>query len=112
MKIVEFCRRRLLWLVPIAVCLLLIAPMAFTQRTFSTDWSNQVWVVWQQKLNLQDLGLPSYFIQNRELGAFYPFFAFYGATLFVNTGLLALPLGSVNAVVVIYLGAFLVAYCG
>ena len=50
---------------------------------------------------LQDLGLPSYFMQNRELGAFYPFFAFYGATLFVITGLLALPLGSVNAVVVI-----------
>ena len=86
--------------------------MAFTQRTFSADWTNAVWVAWQQKLNIQDLGHPSYFIQSRELGAFYPFFAFYGATLYVLAGLLAIPIGSINAVVVLYFAAFLTAYCG
>ena len=112
MRIFEFCRRRVLWLIPIGVCLLLIAPMAFTQRTFVPDWTDHVWLVWQQKLNIQDLGHPSYFIQSRELGAFYPFFAFYGATLYVVAGLLALPLGSINAVIVLYFAAFLTAYCG
>ena len=86
--------------------------MAFTERTFVPDWTDHVWLVWQQKLNLQDLGLPSYFIQTKELGAFYPFFAFYGANLYLIAGLIAIPLGSINAVIVIYFAAFLAAYCG
>ncbi|MGA9371335.1 MAG: hypothetical protein WBV53_05760, partial [Solirubrobacterales bacterium] len=110
--IVAFCRRRILWLIPIGVCLLLIAPMAFTQRTFAPDWTGHVWMVWQQKLNIQDLGLPSYFIENKELGAFYPFFAFYGTNIYALGGLLAIPLGSINAVIVLYFAAFLAAYCG
>jgi hypothetical protein len=107
-----FCRRHVLWLIPIAVCLLLIAPMAFTERTFAVDWSDHVWLVWQQKINLQDLGHPSYFIQTRELGAFHPWFAFYGANLSVIAALLALVVGSINSVIALYFAAFLATYCG
>jgi hypothetical protein len=110
--IIDLCRRHLLWLIPISVCLLLIAPMALTDRTFAPDWSDHVWLVWQQKINLQDLGHPSYFIQNHELGSFYPFFAFYGTTLSTIAGTLALAVGSINSVIALYFCAFLAAYGG
>ena len=113
MRIVEFCRRRILWLIPIGVCLLLIAPMAFTQRTFAPDWTDHVWIVWQQKLNIQDLGLPSYFIENKELGAFYPFFAFYGDEPLRARRAACDPAGvDQRCDRPLYFAAFLAAYCG
>jgi hypothetical protein len=105
-------RRHVLWLIPAAVCLVLIAPMAFTDRTFAPDWTDHVWLVWQQKLNLLDLGAPSYFLQTTSLGAYYPFYAFYGGTLYVIGGLLAMLTGSVASVVLLYFAAFAIAYIG
>jgi hypothetical protein len=103
---------RLHWLIPVGVCALLIAPMAFRESTIGGEWSNHVWLVWVQARDIQDFGLPSYFAHTTSHGAFYPFFAFYGGTLYVVGGLLGLVAGAVNSVVLLYLAAFATAYAG
>ena len=107
-RIVEFCRRRVLWLIPIGVCLLLIAPMAFTQRTFSPDWTNHVWVVWQQKLNIQDLGLPELFRPERGArGLLSVLRLLRTPPLFASEDCSRCRWAPINTVVVLYFAAFL-----
>jgi hypothetical protein len=101
-----------LWLIPAGVCLLLIIPMAFTERTFAPDWTNDVWLVWKQGQSISDLGHPSYYLNAYFLGAFYPIFAFYGGTLWGVAGLLAVPFGPFKATFALYLFAFAAAYAG
>ena len=112
MRIAEFCRRRVLWLIPIGVCLLLIAPMAFTQRTFSADWTNH---------GLGRLAAEAQHPGPRASELFHPEQRARGLLSVLrllrrhalrDRGLLALPLGAINAVVVLYFAAFLAAYCG
>lgn len=69
------------WLMPPLAVGLVIAPMVLTSRTYASDWSNNLWLLWQQTLNVEQLGHPSYFVQS-SLGAFYPQFLFYGGTLY------------------------------
>jgi len=73
------------WIAPLTIVALL-SPMLFTDRTFGTDWANHLWLVWNQGISIHDLGHPSYFLQS-TLGAFYPFYAFYGGSLYAATGL-------------------------
>src|SRR5438270_12869610 len=75
-------------LLMVAVLALIMAPMLLTSRSFASDWPNHLWLVWQQSLNTSALGHPSLFFQS-AFGAFYPWFAFNGGTLYATTGALA-----------------------
>jgi len=104
---------RLHWAIAAVVILALLSPMALTDRTFGTDWSNQLWLVWNQGITIHDLGHPSYFLQS-TLGAFYPLFAFYGAPAFATAGLLSSVIGGhpVVAFVASYFAAAALGYGG
>jgi hypothetical protein len=110
-------RRRLrptwLWLLPAAVIGLLMAPMVFTSRSYASDWSNNLWLVYEQSLNVRELGHPSYFVQS-SIGAFYPQFLFYGGTLFSVAGTIAALAGEhpLEAYLLMYLLATVAAYGG
>jgi hypothetical protein len=91
----------------------LVAPMVLTSRSYAVDWANHLWLVWQQSLNISELGHPSYFVQS-SFGAFYPWFAFNGGTLYAVAGGVAVLSGEqpLAAYVAIYLLSFIAAYGG
>ena len=91
----------------------LVAPMVLTSRSYAVDWSNHLWLVWQQSLNIRELGHPSYFVQS-SFGAFYPWFAFNGGTLYAVAGAVAVLSGEhpLVAYVATYVMCFLAAYGG
>ena len=89
----------------------LLTPILFTDRTFSTDWGNHFWLIWMQGRNITDLGEPSYFLQS-SLGAFYPYYAFYGGSTYAALGVFSSLLSPEAAVVVGYAGALAAAYLG
>src|ERR1700730_8079663 len=66
-------------LLPPALVAVLMAPMVFTGSTFGGDWPTHLWLVQMQAENISHLGHPSLFIQS-GLGAFEPWYAFYGGT--------------------------------
>ena len=101
------------WVLPALVIGLLMAPMVLTSRAYASDWSNNLWFVWEQSLNIRTLGHPSYFVQS-GIGAFFPQFLFYGGTLFSVTGLAAAVVGEHPLAVYIftYLIALVGAYAG
>lgn len=74
---------RLRWhlLLGAAVVAVLMAPMVLTDSTFGGDWPGHLWLVQMQARNIEYLGHPSLFVQS-TLGAFEPWFAFYGGTLY------------------------------
>ncbi|MET0557120.1 MAG: hypothetical protein ABW065_00400 [Solirubrobacterales bacterium] len=86
------------WLIPAVVIAVLAAPL-LSDRTFASDWGNHLWLVHAQGTNISQLGLPSYYLQS-DLGAFYPYYAFYGGTLYTVLGYGAW-LHSANAAVVV-----------
>ncbi|HVY96308.1 MAG TPA: hypothetical protein VHA54_05040, partial [Solirubrobacterales bacterium] len=88
------------WLIPAVVIGVLAAPL-LSDRTFASDWGNHLWLVHAQGTNISKLGLPSYYLQS-DLGAFYPYYAFYGGTLYAVLGYGAW-LHSANAAVVVAL---------
>ena len=108
---VPLIRGRWHWLIPTIVIFGLLTPILFTDRTFATDWSNHLWLIWAQGLNIRDFGQPSYFLQS-SLGAFYPYYAFYGGTLYAALGLVSGLSNPETAVAVAYLGALTAAYLG
>ncbi len=59
----------------------LMAPMALTGSTFGQDWPTHLWLIQMQARNISALGHPSLFFQS-AIGAFEPWYAFYGATLY------------------------------
>ena len=73
------------WGIPLIALAALLGPLVLTSSTFGQDWPNHLWLVWQQSRNITALGHPSYFLQS-HLGAFYPFYAFYGGTLYAVVG--------------------------
>jgi hypothetical protein len=101
------------WILPPLVIGLLIAPMVLTSRAYASDWSNNLWLVWEQSLNIKTLGHPSYFVQS-GIAAYFPQFLFYGGTLFSVVGLAASVAGEhpLAAYVLTYLVALLAAYGG
>jgi hypothetical protein len=86
------------WAIPAVVIVALSYPL-LSDRTFASDWGNHLWLVHAQAENISHLGLPSYYLQS-DLGAFYPYYAFYGGTLYAVLGYGAWLIGA-NAAVVI-----------
>jgi hypothetical protein len=97
------------WLIPFVVIGGLMWPLLFSDRTFSSDWGNHLWIVWEQGLNIKHLGLPSYYLQS-NLGAFYPYFAFYGGTLYAVLGYVSWLTSPETAVALVFLAALASAY--
>jgi hypothetical protein len=95
------------WALAAAVLAALMAPMVLTSRSFGVDWAGHLWLVDAQANNVNDLGHPSYFVQS-TLGAFYPWFAFYGGTLYSAVGTVAAALG--HRVTPVYVASFAVAF--
>ncbi len=69
-----------------------LSPMVLTSRTFQADWPIHLWVSWNQYLNLAGIGHPEYFLQS-DHGAFFPWYGFYGGTLYSTVGGIAAVLG-------------------
>ncbi|HVX31529.1 MAG TPA: hypothetical protein VHA80_00185, partial [Solirubrobacterales bacterium] len=90
------------WAIPAVVLVVLASPL-LSDRTFASDWGNHLWLIHAQGENISQLGLPSYYLQS-DLGAFYPYYAFYGGTLYAVLGYGAWLIGA-NAATVI--GLFL-----
>jgi hypothetical protein len=104
-------RARWHWSLPAVVIFCLLIPLLFTGDTFSTDWPNHWWLIWEQGLDLGALHEPSYYLQS-TLGAFYPYYAFYGGTFYVIAGAISSLVGPEAAAVAAYLGALLASYLG
>ncbi len=98
---------------PLLLIVALCWPLLFADATFNEDWLNHLWYMWHQSLALREGHRPSLFLDYAG-GVFYPLYAFYGATLYVATGLLSLALGDapLDAYVLMYLLAFAAAYGG
>jgi hypothetical protein len=99
------------WLAPVAVVAIVLAPMALSDRTFATDWSNHLWLIASQSETISELGRPSIYLHS-SLGALYPFYAFYGGTLYAFLGSVALVLGPEGGIVFGYAVACVAHYLG
>jgi hypothetical protein len=104
-------RARWYWSIPAVAILGLLAPILLTDRTFASDWGNHYWLIYMQGLNIEALGEPSIYLQS-SLGAFYPYYAFYGGTFYAVTGLLAQVFDTEFAVLLAYAGAIAANYLG
>lgn len=97
--------------IPAGAILCLLAPILLTDRTFATDWGNHYWLVYMQGLDIKALHEPSIYLQS-SLGAFYPYYAFYGGTFYAVSGLLADLFDTEAAVLLSYAGAIVANYLG
>ncbi|HET7590879.1 MAG TPA: hypothetical protein VFK14_11945 [Solirubrobacterales bacterium] len=104
-------RRRWHWLIPGGVIFCFLAPILFTDRTFASDWGNHYWLIHMQGLNIRSLGAPSIYLQS-SLGAFYPYYAFYGGTFYALAGFLADVFDAEFAVLLVTAGAIAANYLG
>jgi hypothetical protein len=104
-------RRRWHWLIPAVAVFCLLAPILFTDRTFASDWGNHFWLIHMQGLNISSLGGPSIYLQS-TLGAFYPYYAFYGGTFYAVTGFLADVFDTEFAVLLATAGGIAAGYLG
>jgi hypothetical protein len=88
-------------------------PMLFTSSTFYFDWITHLWFVWHQSFTIEANHLPSLFLNYRH-AVFYPYYAFYGGTVYSLTGLLSLMLGNapVETYVLTFVMGFTAAYGG
>ena len=102
---------RVQWLIPVGVIFGLLIPLLFSDRTFSTDWGNHLWLIWAQGANLGQLGEPSYFLQS-SLGVFYPYYAFYGGSFYAVAGFVSWLFGAEAAALAAYAGALAATYLG
>ena len=68
------------------VVVLVAAPMLFTSSGFALDFTNHLWLTWAAGNALVRAGHPSYFLNTTEIGVFYPWFAFYGGSLYMIVG--------------------------
>lgn len=104
-------RGRWHWAIPAGVALCLLAPILLTDRTFASDWGNHMWLIQMQGQNISALHEPSIYLQS-TLGAFYPYYAFYGGTFYAVTGLVSDLFDAEFAVLVAYAGAIAANYLG
>jgi hypothetical protein len=75
------------------VCLFVVSPALFTPWGFGPDYTNHLWLVWQQGLAISHAGHPSLYLQSAK-GIFEPFYAFYGGTLYAATGAVSALFGN------------------
>jgi hypothetical protein len=97
--------------IPVGAILCLLAPILLTDRTFATDWGNHFWLIYMQGLDIRALHEPSLYLQS-SLGAFYPYYVFYGGTFYAISGLLADVFDTEAAVLLSYAGAIAANYRG
>jgi hypothetical protein len=106
-------RLPLLEIVPLLVPITLFGPMALHWSAFSMDWGNHLFLVATMEGSIRTLGHPSYFIHTSQTGLYYPFFAFYGGTLYALGAILGLVTGSpVRGYVASYALCFVATYGG
>lgn len=105
-----FFRRHWHWLIPGVVLTALLAPLA-SDRTFASDWGNHLWLIHVQGAALGELGLPSYYLQS-SFGAFYPYYAFYGGTMYALLGLISELSSAELAVILAFAASLAAAYLG
>jgi hypothetical protein len=79
-------RRESALLVAVVVVILVAAPMLFTESGFAVDFTNHLWLSWVAGKALVQAGHPTYFLSASGVGAFDPWFAFYGGTLYMIVG--------------------------
>jgi hypothetical protein len=105
--------RALAGLVMLFVILTLSWPMITTDSGMAQDWPNHLWYVWRQSLTIRSDGLPSIFL-NSGGAVFYPFYGFYGGSLYSLGGTLSLLLGNapVKAYVLAWMLGLAAAYGG
>jgi hypothetical protein len=104
-------RLRWHWAIPAATVLCLLAPLPLTDRTFAIDWGNHYWLIYMQGIEFGALHEPSIYLQS-ALGAFYPYYAFYGGTFYAVSGFLAKVFDTEIAVLLSYGAACTAAYLG
>jgi len=95
----------------IAAVLVVTAPVLFTSSGFAVDFTNDLWVGWVAGREFIQGWHPSYFFNTDQMGAFYPFFAFYGGTLYTVTGTVSALLGDRPLVGFAVVTALAVAGC-
>jgi hypothetical protein len=78
--------------------LLFALPMLLSRESYFTDWRNHLYMVAKQARHVETHLGPTFFFNTIDRGWFYPFFAFYGATLSFHVGSVAALLGSPWAV--------------
>ena len=92
----------------IALAMLLVGgPLVFTRNGFGADFTNHLWLAWVQQKAISQHLVPTYFLNARINGVFYPFFAFYGGTLYAATGALGVLIG--GQIVVAFVAVTLIA---
>lgn len=98
---------------PLALIGALAWPLLFTGATFNEDWLNHLWYLWHQSRAIDAERLPSLFLDYSG-GVLYPFYAFYGGTLYALAGMLSLVLGDapLPTYILTYLLGFAAAYGG
>jgi hypothetical protein len=104
-------RARWQWSIPAATIFCLLIPVLFTDGTFASDWGNHLWLIYMQGLNVDSLQGPSIYLQS-SLGAFYPYYAFYGGSFYAVSGFVADLFGTDAAMVFAYGGAIAANYLG
>jgi hypothetical protein len=67
------------------VCLFVVSPALFTPWGFGPDFTNHLWLVWQQSQAISTTGHPTLYLQQPD-GIFEPFYGFYGGTLYAVVG--------------------------
>lgn len=75
------------------VCLFVLSPALFTPFGFGPDYSNHLWLVWQQGLAIAENGHPTIYLQQGS-GIFEPFYGFYGGTLYAAVGAICALVGT------------------
>jgi len=88
-------------------------PLIATHSAMTQDWPNHLWYMWRQSLSIRSDGLPSIFL-NAGGAVFYPFYGFYGGSLYSLGGVLSLLLGNapVQAYILTWILGFAAAYGG
>jgi hypothetical protein len=94
-----------------AAVLIVVAPMVFTNSGFAIDFTNHLWLTWVQGKALLQAGHPSYFLNTDTSGVFYPWFAFYGGTLYAIGGGISDLLGDEPIVAYVAFTTAAVAAC-
>jgi hypothetical protein len=75
------------------VCLFVLSPALFTPWGFGPDFTNHLWLVWQQGEAISNTGHPTLFLQQPG-GVFEPFYGFYGGTLYAAVGAVSALFGN------------------
>lgn len=75
------------------VCLFVLSPALFSPWGFGPDYTNHLWLVWQQGLAISDGGHPTVYLQTPG-AIFQPFYGFYGGTLYGAVGAVSALFGN------------------